>query len=174
MIRRPPRSTRLNTLFPYTTLFRSVSPLLPRTINSITQPSSSNVQSESSQAPRITPGSNTEAYQDILVKCSTLVERYRKGELSKAAVYIDIQSELTGALGNDRARSNAAFGSFIATIKSHDSEVTAASKRGRRGEPGAVNQLRRSPSPLVSDADEQQSDGEPVSKKAKVDESVYV
>src|SRR3546814_4715511 len=32
MIRRPPRSTRTDTLFPYTTLFRSPSHLLPRGI----------------------------------------------------------------------------------------------------------------------------------------------
>src|SRR3546814_10790221 len=30
MIRRPPRSTRTDTLFPYTTLFRSFNPLFPR------------------------------------------------------------------------------------------------------------------------------------------------
>src|SRR3546814_16943138 len=30
MIRRPPRSTRTDTLFPYTTLFRSLSPVLHR------------------------------------------------------------------------------------------------------------------------------------------------
>src|SRR3546814_2373805 len=30
MIRRPPRSTRTDTLFPYTTLFRSKTPWLPR------------------------------------------------------------------------------------------------------------------------------------------------
>src|SRR3546814_19048815 len=30
MIRRPPRSTRTDTLFPYTTLFRSVPPALPK------------------------------------------------------------------------------------------------------------------------------------------------
>src|SRR3546814_19630239 len=30
MIRRPPRSTRIDTLFPYTTRFRSVDTLLPR------------------------------------------------------------------------------------------------------------------------------------------------
>src|SRR3546814_5600380 len=30
MIRRPPRSTRTDTLFPYTTLFRSVEPVLLR------------------------------------------------------------------------------------------------------------------------------------------------
>src|SRR3546814_14297283 len=29
MIRRPPRSTRTDTLFPYTTLFRSVRPFIP-------------------------------------------------------------------------------------------------------------------------------------------------
>src|SRR3546814_8695035 len=39
MIRRPPRSTRTDTLFPYTTLFRSVgtpktSPVLPAKLNS--------------------------------------------------------------------------------------------------------------------------------------------
>ena len=61
----------------------------------------------------------------------------------------------------------------ISTIESHDAEVGAASRRGLRGEPREVNQLQRSPSPLVSDADGQQSDGEPASKKAKVDESVY-
>src|SRR3546814_10532384 len=32
MIRRPPRSTRTDTLFPYTTLFRSVRQLLPQGI----------------------------------------------------------------------------------------------------------------------------------------------
>src|SRR3546814_15915025 len=34
MIRRPPRSTRTDTLFPYTTLFRSASRTLPRTCSS--------------------------------------------------------------------------------------------------------------------------------------------
>jgi hypothetical protein len=139
--------------------------------NSNTQPSSSNVRSESSQGSRTTPESNTGLYQDILVECNTLVEKYRKGELSKAAVYIDIQSKLSGALGNDRTRSDAAFGSFIATIESHDSEVAGASKRGHRGEPRVADQ--RSPSPPASDADEQQSECEPASKKVKVDESVY-
>src|SRR3546814_9393148 len=40
MIRRPPRSTRTDTLFPYTTLFRSVLfPLGPRTQWQLTEPS---------------------------------------------------------------------------------------------------------------------------------------
>src|SRR3546814_3159567 len=34
MIRRPPRSTRTDTLFPYTTLFRSLEPLVLERINS--------------------------------------------------------------------------------------------------------------------------------------------
>src|SRR3546814_14873626 len=37
MIRRPPRSTRTDTLFPYTTLFRSYSPLFNRLKRSIFQ-----------------------------------------------------------------------------------------------------------------------------------------
>src|SRR3546814_9781710 len=36
MIRRPPRSTRTDTLFPYTTLFRSLRPRLPATLRSST------------------------------------------------------------------------------------------------------------------------------------------
>src|SRR3546814_3475417 len=39
MIRRPPRSTRTDTLFPYTTLFRSTSPTTPVAL-SVTNPSS--------------------------------------------------------------------------------------------------------------------------------------
>jgi hypothetical protein len=138
-----------------------------------TQPSSSNLQSDSSQPARTPADSDTGVYQDILVECDTLVQKYRKGEISKATAYIDIQAKLSGALGDDRSRSDAAFGSFIATIESHDSEVGAAATRGLRGEPRAVNALQRSPSPSFSDAAGQQSDDEHVSKKVKVDESSY-
>jgi hypothetical protein len=106
----------------------------------------------------------------VLVDCDSLVKKYRKGEISKAAVYVDIQSKLTKALGDDRARSDAAFGSFIATIESHDSEVRGA--RNREGL-AALNPFQRSPSPPGSDSDGQGSDGEPASKKVKVDESTY-
>jgi hypothetical protein len=106
----------------------------------------------------------------VLVDCDSLVKKYRKGEISKAAVYVDIQSKLTKALGDDRARSDAAFGSFIATIESHDSEVGGA--RNREGL-AALNPFQRSPSPPGSDSDGQGSDGEPASKKVKVDESTY-
>ena len=115
-------------------------------------------------------GSSARSHQDVLIDCNSLVERYRKGEISKASAYVDIQSKLIRALGDDRARSDAAFGSFIATIESHDSEVEAATKRGG---PTAVEALQRSPSPAVSVSDEHGSDAEPASKRVRVDESVY-
>jgi hypothetical protein len=117
-----------------------------------------------------TPESASGVYRDVLVSCNSLVEAYRKGEITKATVYVEIQAKLAEALGGDRARSDAAFGSFIATIESHDTEVGAAASKGR-----AVNPVKRSPSSPLSDPDERQpeSDEEPVSKKVKVDESVY-
>ena len=122
-------------------------------------------QDESSNSARTPSESVTGAYHDILVECNAIVEAYRKGEISKAAAYVEIQFKLVQALGDDRARTDAAFGSFIATIESHDSEVGAAVKKGR-----AIVPMQRSPSPLVSDSDGNRSDEEPVSKKAKVDE----
>jgi hypothetical protein len=119
------------------------------------------------------PEPNSGIYQDVLVHCNNLVGKYRKGEISKVSVYVDIQARLTEALGSDRARSDAAFGSFIATIESHDSEIGEASRRGLMGESRAVNPQQRSPSPPVSNSDGEQSDGEPASKKLKVDESIY-
>jgi hypothetical protein len=114
------------------------------------------------------PVSNPGIYQDVLVECNGLVEEYRKGKIPKASVYVEIQSKLVGALGDNRARSDAAFGSFIATIESHDSEVEMAARRA-----AAVNSRQRSRSAPISDVDGQQSDGEPVSKRLKVDESAY-
>ena len=125
-------------------------------------------QDESSNSARTPSESVTGAYHDILVECNAIVEAYRKGEISKAAAYVEIQFKLVQALGDDRARTDAAFGSFIATIESHDSEVGAAVKKGR-----AIVPMQRSPSPLVSDSDGNRSDEEPVSKKAKVDESAF-
>ena len=112
--------------------------------------------------------SNSGNYQDILVGCNSLVEQYRKGEIAKATVYVKIQSKLAKALGNDRTRLDAAFGSFIATIESHDTEVGAAAGKGR-----AVVLMQRSPSPPLSVSDGNRSDEEPVTKKVKVDESAY-
>ena len=83
-------------------------------------------------------------------------------------VYVEIQSRLAKALRDDRARSDAAFGSFIATVKSHDSEVEAAASKGR-----VINPLQRSPSPPVSDSDERHSDEEPITKRIKFNKSAY-
>ena len=112
--------------------------------------------------------SNSELYREVLVECNSLVEKYRKGEISKASVYVDIQSNLTRALGDDRTRSDAAFGSFIATIESHDTEAGAASSRGKTFE-----RTQRTPSPAVSIPGGDQSDDEPDPKRPRVDESAY-
>lgn len=136
--------------------------------SSDTQPTVPDEQSGFSATTGTSAESISGVYQDVLVECNALVEGYRKGEVSKASAYVEIQSKLAGALGDDRARSDAAFGSFIATIESHDAEVRAAVKKGR-----AFNSEKRSPSPPISDSDGDQSDGERVSKRVKVDESAY-
>jgi hypothetical protein len=115
--------------------------------------------------------SSSGSYQDVLLECNSLIKGYRKGEVSKASVYVDIQSKLAKALGNDRARTDAAFGSFIATAESHDAEIRAMTRRG--GGVGAIGSLQRSPSPPISVSDGHASDGEAASKKVKVDESIY-
>ena len=122
----------------------------------------------SERSARTAPPANQGFYQDILLQCNDLVEGYRKGEKSKASVYVDIQSKLFQALGKDRERSDAAFESFIATIESHDSELEMAARRA-----ATTRARQRSSSPAVSDADGQCSDDEPVTKKPKPDESAY-
>jgi hypothetical protein len=136
--------------------------------SSATQPTGPDVQSRDTNG---TPSeSNSGIFQDILVECNSLVEAYRKGESSKASIYADIQSKLSAAFGGDRARTNAAFGSFIATIESLDSEDEAAARRGGLT---ALNALQRSPSPPVSVPEGHESDDEPAAKRVKVDESAY-
>jgi hypothetical protein len=97
--------------------------------SSVTQPTVPDERSDLSSGA--SSSSNAELYQNVLVECNALIERYRKGEMSKVAVYVEIQSKLVKALGDDRARMDAAFGSFIATIESHDSEILGATNRGR-------------------------------------------
>jgi hypothetical protein len=133
---------------------------------SVTQPTIPDNISEGSSG--VAPPPNQGFHQDVLVQCNTLIEEYRKGEMSKATVYVDIQSKLIKAFPNDRARTDAAFGSFIATIESHDSEVEMAARRA-----AATGPRQRSTSPSVSVADEEPSDGEPTSKRPKLDESAY-
>src|SRR3546814_7027636 len=63
MIRRPPRSTRTDTLFPYTTLFRSL-PLIPILCSRPSQrtplawPSSSRLGTRNSEMPRLPDGAS--------------------------------------------------------------------------------------------------------------------
>ena len=123
---------------------------------------------EDPSSSRSSTATNSEIYQVILVECNSLFEEYRKGAMSKATVYVEIQSKLSRALGDDRARTDAAFGSFIATIESHDAEVRGATKRG-----GVFERRERSPSIAISDAIGGESDDEPASKKPKIDESAY-
>jgi hypothetical protein len=134
---------------------------------------SSNTQStptfdESGSTAAATSDTTSRIYQEVLFDCNKLVEQYRKGEISKAAVYVEIQSKLAKTLEGDRARSDAAFGSFIATIESHDSETSAATARGRVAEPA-----QRPSSPASSVSDGYQAGEEPVTKKLKIDESAY-
>ena len=132
----------------------------------VTQPT---IRDDLSERSTGTPlAQNQRVYQDVLVECNTLVKQYRKGEISKATVYVEIQSKLVKALGDDRDRTDAAFGSFIATIESHDSELDMAAKQA-----GKTGTRERSSSPAVSDTDGQRSDDEPISKKAKFSESEY-
>src|SRR3546814_4979024 len=65
MIRRPPRSTRTDTLFPYTTLFRS--PFADDT------------------APRPYDGAAVERFHRALVQIDRVFERFRTGFLGKVS-----------------------------------------------------------------------------------------
>ena len=52
-----------------------------------------------SNSARSSAESNSEFYQDVLIRCNSLIERYRKGEIPKVSVYVEIQSKLSEALG---------------------------------------------------------------------------
>ena len=137
----------------------------------VIQPSSaqpSDPDGQSGFTARSSSESDSGIYHNVLVECNSLVKAYRKGEISKAAVYIEIQGKLARALNDNRGRSDAAFGLFIATIESHDSEVGAAVSKGR-----VINPLQRPSSPVILISDDLQSDGEPDTKRIKVDESAY-
>ena len=138
------------------------------------QPSTSNVEPEPRTAviepelsPRSSPIPQSAVYQNVLVDCNALVEEYRKGKVSKPTVYSKIRAKLASSLKDDSERVDAAFGSFIATIESHDSETAMAARRGTR-----TRGRRSARSPFSNDS-EPSSDEEPVTKKSKVDESVF-
>src|SRR3546814_960900 len=56
MIRRPPRSTRTDTLFPYTTLFRSFAPLRRKISHKCTKPRRRRRNSSSAVCPELVGG----------------------------------------------------------------------------------------------------------------------
>jgi hypothetical protein len=104
---------------------------------SATRPSTENVEPEpvitdvgAELSPRASPRSESAVYQDVLIKCNTLIENYRKGKATKPAVYSGIQTKLVSALGDDNKRIDVAFRSFISTVESHDSETAMALWRG--------------------------------------------
>src|ERR1700678_222952 len=141
---------------------------------STAQPSTSNVEPrpeaaivEPEQTPRSSPIPQSTVYQNVLVDCNALVEEYRKGEMSKPTVYSKIRAKLASSLEEDTDRIDSAFGSFIATVKSHDSETAMAARRGMRA---GVRHRAQSP---FSNVSEPLSDEEPVAKKSKVDKSAF-
>ena len=149
-----------------------------------TVPSESNIREETAAWPSTTQSSDPDGqsgftarsssesdpgiYHNVLIECNSLVEAYWKGEISKAAVYVEIQSKLARALSDNRGRSDAAFGLFIVTVKSHDLEVEAAASKGR-----AINPLQHPSSPPILISDNLQSNREPDTKRIKINESAY-
>src|SRR3546814_7856980 len=59
MIRRPPRSTRTDTLFPYTTLFRSPFPLFPIPASEVTAMSAKEIRFGEDARAKMVRGVNT-------------------------------------------------------------------------------------------------------------------
>jgi len=141
---------------------------------SAAQPSTSNIEPEP-ETTNAVPGPSVRAspipqsavYQDVLVECNALVEEYRKGKMSKPTVYSKIRAKLASSLEEDTERIDAAFGSFIATVESHDSETAMAARRGTR-----AGERRGAQSPFTN-VSEPPSDEEPITKKSKVDESAF-
>ena len=68
--------------------------------SSDTQPTGPDTTEPSGPATGTQSESGSSIYQDVLVNCNALVEGYRKGEISKAAVYVKIQSKLIKVLGD--------------------------------------------------------------------------
>jgi hypothetical protein len=92
------------------------------------QPPVMNVEQE--QPRRESPTPQSEVFQNVLIGCNSLIEEYRKRKISKPTVYSNIWAKLTEALGDDQAKIDTAFRSFITTVESHDSETEMAARRG--------------------------------------------
>src|SRR3546814_4830319 len=107
MIRRPPRSTRTDTLFPYTTLFRSISgaSLLPAASTAwgksiITGPSAASSMLYSDRSPWITPAHNmhTTCLSNSACSCSACASvkatSFRRGATRSEEHTSELQSLL--------------------------------------------------------------------------------
>jgi hypothetical protein len=105
-----------------------------------------NNELEDSEVPRGGPGTSTDEdltqrstqsassqlspeIQNALFTCDTLVVEYKRGKISKAKVYAEIQNTLSVAIRENQPRFESAINSFIATIESLDSEITMATNR---------------------------------------------
>src|SRR3546814_12169594 len=91
MIRRPPRSTRTATLFPYTTLFRSIDPTLP-------DPRSVDFADASAQPPVDPATLRDEAFvgppaKPYVFRGATALDRERAHYCLTAALYYEAASE---------------------------------------------------------------------------------
>src|SRR3546814_18272565 len=79
MIRRPPRSTRTDTLFPYTTLFRSLRVIFMQYANSVDQRKYQIVKVKSEMAHKVDPTRTIlEVAKRLLRLNTTLVSRVSK------------------------------------------------------------------------------------------------
>jgi hypothetical protein len=70
-------------------------------------------------------------HTNTLTTCNNFINQYRKGEISKASVYMAIQGAMFEADGISNENAEAGFKSFITMIENHDAEVALASGRGK-------------------------------------------
>jgi hypothetical protein len=106
----------------------------------------------------------------VLCECDSVIQGYRKGEIPKARAYTEIQSKLFKAVGDEPAKAESAFGSFIATIENYDTQVLVAGERGLRVAGKRAQPPSRSVTP---DGGSVHSEDEFEVKKLKVDESKF-
>jgi hypothetical protein len=125
------------------------------------RPSSPHTNHESSRSPSpVTPG---DQHRGTLTTCNEIVNRYRRGEISKAIAYSTIQKAIFEADGVSTTDAEKGFDSFIRAIENHDAEVARASKRG-------VSGRKRRADTLESDHEDASEGDDNEIKKPKVDE----
>jgi hypothetical protein len=86
-------------------------------------------------------------------------------------MYASIQRTISQAIGVSPANAEASFGSFIAAIENHDTEVALASDRGK--ESGGRELIEHRPTTPESKIKYNMDDEENWIKKPKVDEGEF-